>query len=45
VLRYFDDLNRHEIAEVLGISTDLVRSRRYEARQELRQLLERAERE
>lgn len=36
VLRYFDGLSRQEIAEVIGISEGLVRSRLAEARKELR---------
>ncbi|MHC4990756.1 MAG: RNA polymerase sigma factor [Planctomycetota bacterium] len=38
-LRYFEDLNRKEIAEVLELSESVVKSRLFEARRELRRLL------
>lgn len=38
-LRYADELSRAEVAELLGIDEDLVKSRAYEAIEELRRLL------
>lgn len=40
VLKYFDSLSRKEIADVLGITEGLVRSRLSEARKELRSRME-----
>ncbi len=39
VLRYFEDLSRREIAEVLGLSVSVVKLRLFEARQQLKERL------
>ena len=40
ILRYFEDLGRKEIAEVLELSESVVKSRLFEARQKLREQLQ-----
>ena len=40
ILRYFEDLGRQEIAEVLELSESVVKSRLFEARQKLREQLQ-----
>jgi len=40
-LRYFDELNIREIADVLGIAEGTVKSRLHHAREQLREILER----
>ena len=39
ILRYFEDLSRGEIAQVLGLPVSLVKSRLFEARQKLKERL------
>ena len=40
ILRYFEDLDRGEIAEILELSESVVKSRLFEARRKLREHLQ-----